>query len=293
MKRTSHKKHSSPRSLPAPISQHICGAKPKFLPPQQAVNALSIGRDEVFAALTRGGYLLGGKTTDKLTKSRVVAFCDRQVLWDMAELLQIVRANSYVEVERAVLNQSLPANVKPGVFTAPHRIAAFFNVSPAVFRTRLVDGGWWFHTDRDQPVGSKERRFGKPRQWVIDRGYAKRASVKNADGSISRIWVVDAWHVMRTFSGQVASPVPEDVVKPLDIRVEPPKPKVSDYVDVMSRRLREAHSYNHRREMLSLVKSTKSLGYEYVSALEVACGLPRDTFTDPKWAYKVPAGALS
>lgn len=52
MKHVSRKRPSSPRALPTPISQHICGAKPKFLPPQQAVNSLSISRDEVFAALT-------------------------------------------------------------------------------------------------------------------------------------------------------------------------------------------------------------------------------------------------
>lgn len=290
--RTKSQRELQVKTLPAPIALHTSGAKPMYLPPQQAVTGFSIGRDEVLAALTRGGYLAGGKTTEKMSRSQIVAFCDRQQLWNMKELLRVLQVNSPVHVKRIPVNQTIPANVKPGVFVLPHMIAPYFHLSPGAFRALMADGGWWFHIDREQPRGSRERKLGKPRQWVIDRGFAKKVPVKLPDGSTAQVWAVDAWHVMKTFAGQVGSPVPCELVRVLDFRVEPPKPNVNDYVEMCVRKMRAAYSRNDVQAMLHVARSARLRGREYARALESACGLPAGAFSGSGWVDRVPAGVL-
>ena len=117
--------------------------------------------------------------------------------------------------------------------------------------------------------------------------------MKLPDGSTAQVWAVDAWHVMKTFAGQVGSPVPRELVRVLDFRVEPPKPNVNDYVEMCVRKMRTAYSRNDAQAMLHVARSARLRGREYARALESACGLPAGAFSGSGWVDKVPVGVLS
>ena len=273
------------------LEQYTMGAFPELMRPRNAVQGFSIPATEVYEILHDGQYLNNdGKPTAKFWQARILAASGDVRLWNMNNLLKVLRENAAGRtIRRIPVNQALPAGISKKTFMPLDEVADYFNLHLHDFKEMLVAGGWWFRYDYSHERGTVLNRNGKPLDWVVNRGFAKKEVVTDPKtGKETYRWVINAWHVMMTFSGQVGSPVPKRVIRPLDYVPPVPRPTVEKFAVDGRRVMLQAYRNKQFVDMISLAIYAQELGKEYLVALEKACGLPVGFTKQKKWTLALP-----
>lgn len=270
------------------LEQYTMGAYPELMRPRNAVQGFSIPANEVYDILARAGYLHhDGKPTTKFWKARIAAVSGNTRLWNMKNLLKVLKDEAPdTRITRIPVNQNIPDGISKKTFLPLEDVADYFNLHLRDFKEMLVAGGWWFRYDYSQPRGTNMNRNGKPLDWVVQRGFAKKDVYTDPkSGKETYRWVVNAWHVLMTFSGQVGSPVPKRVIRPLDYVPPVPRPTVQQFATDGRRWMIEAYRNKQFVDMISLAIYAQELGKNYLAALEKACGLPVGFTKHKQWTH--------
>lgn len=282
--------------LAGPIEQYTTGAYPELLPPTQAIDAFNVSKEVVLSILTKHGYIQGGKTTDKIREAKLAASCNGTQLWNVEalhDLLNTLNAGKR-KIRRKLLNQEIPEGVAEGVYEPIEKLCTYFDVPEDKFKKMLYKARWWLPENYEEAEGTFERSYGAPREWVINRGFAKKFPVSTHAGEKTYTWVLDSWHVVKTLSGQFENaPIPKNAIVPINHVIKPPKPTVPAFLGTATAALKDAVRKKNYKFAKTIVSQAYEYGDAYVNGLENACKLPKGFFRQRGWADALIARGLN